>query len=129
MKKKTIKKVTIYLALVFIFGALLGTIFHEVIGHGLAVIIFGGRITEVCIFTFQFGDSGLSVAPCIFGRINYKFLHEQTPPTIWIYYNYGLYFYFHFFFICLSNTTFKKTKRTDKNNFYNLLAVLFRYNL
>lgn len=79
MKKKTIKKVTIYLALVFIFGALLGTIFHEVIGHGLAVIIFGGRITEVCIFTFQFGDSGLSVAPCIFGRINYKFLHEQTP--------------------------------------------------
>lgn len=72
------KKIITTLILILIFGVILGTLCHEIIGHGLTAIILGGKVTEICIITFQINSSGVQFNPCVFGYMNYN-LNEETP--------------------------------------------------
>jgi len=74
--KKVLKLIFI---LCFLFFALfIGTLVHEIIGHGLTAVFLGGGVSKVCVLFLKFDSAGLEITPCasnnnFFGWINWKF--------------------------------------------------------
>ena len=87
MKKEKPKKFWNYflkiilLGLMFLFfGLILGTIAHEVVGHGLTAVAFGNQLNAVKILIFQFDSDGFSFVPFSgFGQISWEL---SAQPTI-----------------------------------------------
>ena len=69
----------------FFFGLVLGTIAHEVVGHGLTAIAFGNGLSEVTILNFQINSEGFSIVPLsgllsgLYGSVN---INKLVAPTI-----------------------------------------------
>lgn len=87
MKKKKERKFLHYLLLIFIwgfallfFGLILGTITHEVIGHGLTAISFGNPLIAVEILVFRIDSTGFSLVP--FNGFGTIWWEDSTQPTI-----------------------------------------------
>jgi hypothetical protein len=78
MNKDVIKKVAIIFIMVLFFGTFLGTLMHELLGHGMTAVLFGGEITKVCVLFFEANSQGLLLNYCgkaygfIFGYVTYN---------------------------------------------------------
>jgi hypothetical protein len=78
MKKGNLKKTLTILFFIFFFGAFLGTLVHEFIGHGLTTLIFGGKITHICVLFLELNQESIFFNPCInhsgyFGYLGWQF--------------------------------------------------------
>jgi len=87
MKKEKQKKFWNYFLMILLgglmflfFGLILGTITHEVIGHGLTAVAFGNQLNAVKILIFQLDSTGFSFVPFSgFGQISWEL---SAQPTI-----------------------------------------------
>jgi len=87
MNHKPFKKICVLLVIVLFFGAFLGTLTHELIGHGVTTILLGVKITEICVLFFKINQEGSSFTSCLsnngfFGGLTIKF-EESTPINYW----------------------------------------------
>lgn len=78
--KHKVPKLITFISLLFLLGLVLGTITHEVIGHGLTAIAFGNRLTAVQILVFRFDSNGISLVPFSgFGRVFFGDTSKYDP--------------------------------------------------
>ena len=84
--KKGIQKYAVIALIVLFFGFFLGTLSHELIGHGLTAVLFGGEVTKVCVIFVEADSGGLSLNYCesAYGSFGYSNWNLQVIPL-----NYG----------------------------------------
>ena len=66
--------------MLLIFGLILGTIFHEIVGHGVTAMLFGDKVTAAEILFLKINAQGISLVPFSgFGALWHK---NTTNPTM-----------------------------------------------
>ena len=82
-KRNTIRivyKLIFWAFMLLFFGLILGTISHEILGHGITSLFFGNKIIAVEILTLKINSHGLNFVPFSgFGAIWYE---NTTNPTL-----------------------------------------------